>query len=173
MPSTVLGAISPRQAACSFCSAPLIPKRYFATIEPGRGRRYPAPVVPLLFLLFLAVPFVELFLILQVGRAIGALNTIALLVLVSIVGAWLVKREGLSVLRRAQQRVHRGAVPGRELVDGALILFAGALLLTPGFLTDMVGVLFLLPPVRAALRSAVTRWLRRRAELRTFGIGRF
>ncbi len=115
----------------------------------------------LLFLLFLVVPFVELFVILQVGRAIGALNTIGLLVLVSVVGAWLVKREGLSVLARAQERVRAGAVPGREMVDGVMILFAGALLLTPGFLTDVAGVLLLLPPVRAALRATATRQLRR------------
>jgi len=119
-------------------------------------------VIGLLFLAFLVLPFVELFVILQVGHAIGALNTIALLVLVSAIGAWLVKREGLAVLRRAQDRVQSGAVPGKELVDGVLILFAGALLLTPGFLTDVVGVLLLLPPVRAVVRGAATRQLRRR-----------
>lgn len=116
-------------------------------------------------LLFLVVPFLELFVLLQVGEAIGVLDTIALLVLVSLVGAWLVKREGLGVLRRAQQRAAAGAVPGRELVDGVLILFAGALLLTPGFVTDVVGILLLLPPVRAALRGATVKWLRRRATV--------
>jgi UPF0716 protein FxsA len=126
------------------------------------------PVVGILFLLFLALPFLELFVILQVGRSIGALNTVAVLILVSLVGAWLVKREGLGVLRRAQQRVADGAVPGRELVDGVLILFAGALLLTPGFLTDIVGVLLLLPPVRAALRTSAVRVLGRRGGLRVY-----
>jgi UPF0716 protein FxsA len=116
-------------------------------------------------LLFLVVPFVELFVLLQVGQAIGVLDTIALLVLVSLVGAWLVKREGLGVLRRAQQRAAAGAVPGRELVDGVLILFAGALLLTPGFVTDVVGILLLLPPVRAVLRGSTVKWLRRRATV--------
>ncbi len=125
----------------------------------------------MLVALFLVVPFVELFVIIQVGRAVGVVDTIAILVLVSVVGAWLVKREGLSVLRRAQERVDRGAVPGRELVDGVLILFAGALLLTPGFVTDLVAILLLVPPVRAALRSGVVRQLRRRAELRHFGGG--
>jgi UPF0716 protein FxsA len=115
--------------------------------------------------LFLVVPFVELFVLLQVGQAVGVLDTVALLVVVSIVGAWLVKREGLGVLRRAQERVAAGAVPGRELVDGVLILFAGALLITPGFVTDVVGILLLLPPVRAALRGATLRWLRRRASV--------
>lgn len=129
-------------------------------------------MAPVLFALFLVVPFVELFVILQVGQAIGALNTVAALVLVSVVGAWLVKREGLGVVRRVQERVARGAVPGRELVDGALILFAGALLLTPGFVTDLVAILLLVPPVRAALRTSATRYLRRRADIRTFGPGR-
>jgi UPF0716 protein FxsA len=129
-------------------------------------------MAPVLFLLFLAVPFVELYVILQVGQAIGALNTIGMLVVVSAVGAWLVKREGLGVVRRVQERVDRGAVPGRELVDGVLILFAGALLLTPGFVTDLVAILLLFPPVRAAVRVSATRYLRRRADIRIFGPGR-
>lgn len=116
-----------------------------------------------LLLLFLAVPFVELYVIIQVGHAIGALNTIALLVLVSAAGAWLVKREGTGVLRRAQAKVNAGAVPGKELVDGVLILLAGALLLTPGFLSDVVGILLLLPPVRAAMRASTIRAMRRRS----------
>ena len=126
----------------------------------------------MLFALFLVVPFVELLVILRVGGAIGALNTVALLVMVSIVGAWLVKREGISVVRRAQDRAAQGAVPGREVVDGVLILFAGALLLTPGFVTDVVAVLLLLPPVRAVVRTSALRQLRRRADYRTFGPGR-
>lgn len=128
-------------------------------------------MVPVLFALFLVVPFVELYVILQVGRTIGVLDTVALLVLVSVIGAWLVKREGISVVRRVQERVAAGSVPGREMVDGALILFAGALLLTPGFLTDVVAVLLLFPPVRSTLRAAAIRRLRRRAEFRTFGPG--
>ncbi|HEX9969497.1 MAG TPA: FxsA family protein [Acidimicrobiales bacterium] len=116
-----------------------------------------------LALLFLVVPFAELYVLLQVGQWIGVGETIALLVVVSVVGAWLVKREGLGVLRRAQARLQEGTMPGRELVDGVLILFAGALLLTPGFLTDVVGVLLLLPPVRAMLRSSTVKWLRLRA----------
>jgi UPF0716 protein FxsA len=119
-------------------------------------------VLGVLLLLFLVVPFVELYVIIQVGRAIGALNTIGLLVLVSVVGAWLVKREGLGVLRRAQARIEAGVMPGTELVDGVLILFAGALLLTPGFVTDCLAVLLLVPPVRAAIRTTAFRQLRRR-----------
>jgi UPF0716 protein FxsA len=118
-------------------------------------------LVVLVFLVVL-VPIAELAVIIQVGHAIGALNTILLMIAVGVAGAWLVKREGLGVWRRAQRQVDLGSVPGRELVDGALILFAGALLLTPGFLSDGVGVLLLLPPVRAGVRALVIRRMRRR-----------
>lgn len=119
-----------------------------------------------LALLFLVVPFVELFLLIQVGQAVGAIPTIGALIVVSIVGAWLVKREGLAVLRKAQHQVRTGRVPGRELVDGVLILFGGALLLTPGFLTDLLGLALLIPPIRALLRTVATTRLARRAALR-------
>jgi UPF0716 protein FxsA len=127
-------------------------------------------VLGILALLFLVVPFLELFVIIQVGRSIGPLNTIGLLVLVSVVGAWLVKREGLGVLRRAQRQMERGRVPGNELVDGVLILFAGALLLTPGFLSDCVGILLLFPPVRFALRGFARRRLAHRVQI--YGVER-
>ena len=123
-------------------------------------------MLAVLVLLFLAVPFVELFVIIQVGQAIGAGWTVGILVLVSVVGAWLVKREGLGVLGRARARMRAGEVPGSELTDGVFILFAGALLLTPGFLTDVVGILLLLPPVRTGLRRAATRAYRRRRGTR-------
>lgn len=118
-----------------------------------------------LALLFLVVPFLELFVLLRVGDAIGALPTIAILIAVSVIGAWLVKREGVGVLRRAQEQVRTGNVPATELVDGVLILFAGALLLTPGFLTDVIGVLLLLPPVRVALRASARRQLGKRVRV--------
>ena len=111
-------------------------------------------VVALLALLFIVLPIIELAVIIQVGQAIGVFNTIAALLVVSIVGAWLVKREGMSVWRRFQQQVQMGVVPGREIGDGVLIMLAGALLISPGFVTDIVGLLLLLPPVRAAVRSA-------------------
>ena len=116
----------------------------------------------LLALLFLVVPFVELLVIIQVGQAVGAGWTVGVLILISIVGAWMVKREGVGVLRRARARMRAGEVPGTELTDGVFILFAGALLLTPGFLTDVFGILLLVPPVRAGMRRAATRTYRRR-----------
>jgi len=111
-------------------------------------------VVALLALFFIVLPIIELAVIIQVGQAIGVFNTIAALLVVSIVGAWLVKREGMSVWRRFHQQVQMGVVPTREIGDGVLIMLAGALLISPGFVTDIVGILLLLPPVRAAVRSA-------------------
>ena len=123
--------------------------------------------MPLLALLviFIAVPLAELYVILQVGQAIGVLDTIGLLILISIVGAWLAKREGLGVLRRMQAAVNAGRVPGTELVDGFLILLAAALMLSPGFLTDAVAILLLLPPVRAVVRQGLRRRFARRIEI--------
>ena len=116
----------------------------------------------LLVVLFLAVPFAELYVLIQVGQAIGVLDTLALLLLVSIVGAWLAKREGLGVLRRMQAALNAGRVPGTELIDGFLVLLAAALMLTPGFLTDVAAILLLLPPVRAAVRQVLRRRFVRR-----------
>ena len=119
--------------------------------------------VGILVLLFLVVPFVELYVLLQVGGAIGIANTIVVLIAVSAIGAWLVKREGLSTWRRAQRAIDEGRVPGAELVDGVLILFAGALLLTPGFVTDILAIVLLVPPVRLAVRRTAVLWMGRRA----------
>jgi len=122
-------------------------------------------MVGVLVVLFLLVPLAELFVIIQVGQAFGALNTIALLIIISAVGAWLVKREGMSVWRRFQRQVESGAVPGLEIADGVMILFAGALLMSPGFLTDLLGIALLLPPVRAMLRTALMTRAARRAGI--------
>lgn len=111
----------------------------------------------LLVVLFLVVPIAELAVIVQVSDGIGLGNTLGLLILVSVVGAWLVKREGLGAWRRVQQQVNAGRVPATEMVDGVMILLGGALLLTPGFLTDAVGLALLLPPVRAVIRRVLRR----------------
>jgi UPF0716 protein FxsA len=108
---------------------------------------------PLLFIALLAIPLAELYVIVQVSVEIGILNTIALLILVSVLGAWLLKREGLATWRRLNEQLQTGKIPTKEVTDGAMIMFGGALLLTPGFLTDIVGLLFLLPPTRAALKG--------------------
>ena len=128
----------------------------------ARGSLGFRPVLALLALLFLVVPFLLLLVFIKVGQAVGAGWTVGVLVLISVVGAWMVKREGVGVLRRARARIRAGEVPGNELTDGVFILFAGALLLTPGFLTDLLGILLLIPPVRAGIRRTATRSYRRR-----------
>ena len=129
----------------------------------GPGAALPwASMAAVWALLFLVVPLVELYLIIQVGDAIGALNTIAVLILMGVVGGWLMKREGVGVLRRVRAQLQRGQVPAREVVDGFLILFGGALMLTPGFLTDLLGLSLLVPPLRSVVRTALARRLQHR-----------
>lgn len=118
-----------------------------------------------LALLFLVVPLLELFVIIQVGQAIGALNTLGILLLDSIVGGWLMKREGMAALRRFQAKVSNGQLPENELIDGFCILFGGALMLTPGFLSDLFGIALLLAPVRAVIRPIVKRQAGKRIVL--------
>lgn len=123
----------------------------------------------MLVLVFLVVPLVELYVLIQVGSAIGALNTIALLILMGVAGGWLMKREGLGVVRRVQSQLREGRVPAAEVVDGFLILFGGALMLTPGFLSDIFGLSLLIPPVRALVRASLGRRLRVRVTGRPDG----
>ena len=108
-------------------------------------------------LVLLGIPVAEIFFIIRVARDLGIPETIGLLVAVSVVGAWLVRRSGLGVLRQIRERLFRGEIPGKELVDGLLILLGGLLMLTPGFLTDAVGLLLLMPPTRLALRALLIR----------------
>jgi UPF0716 protein FxsA len=114
----------------------------------------------------LALPFVELYLAVQIAHVIGVLDTLGLLVLVPVVGAYLVRRQGLATWRRIREQVAYGEVPGTAVIDAFLILLGGVLLLVPGFLTDAIGLLLLVPPVRAGVR-AFARWLlARRIESR-------
>ncbi|MDQ2649999.1 MAG: FxsA family protein [Actinomycetota bacterium] len=109
----------------------------------------------LLVLLFLVAPLAELYVIVQVAGGIGVAETILLLVVVSMVGASLAKSQGIAVLARVQRTVAAGKVPSAELVDGALIIFAGALMIAPGFISDCVALLLLLPPTRFPVRSFI------------------
>jgi len=107
----------------------------------------------------LVVMLIELYVLVQVASAIGVLNAIGLLLLISIVGAWIVKRQGMAMWRRAQLQITAGHTPTKEMADGVLLLLAGLLLLVPGFVTSAVGVLLLLPPVRVPVRGVlVRRW---------------
>lgn len=108
--------------------------------------------MPLLVLLFVVVPIVELYVIIQVGGAIGVLPTIGLLVAGSILGSVLMRSQGRAAWRNFQAAATSGKVPAREVLDGALVIFGGALLLTPGFVSDALGVALLLPPTRAVVR---------------------
>ena len=121
-----------------------------------------------LALLILIVPVVELIVIVEVATRIGFLETIAVLILISVAGAWLVRREGAAAWRRLQAAIARGEVPTNEAIDGVLVVIGGALLLTPGFVTDAVGLLFLFP----ASRTLARRWGRKIASvlaMRRFG----
>jgi UPF0716 protein FxsA len=113
-----------------------------------------------LALLFTALPLVELYLLIQIGKVIGALPTIALVLFTGVLGAYLARMEGLRTLLRAQENLRSGVVPAEELVDALLIFVAGAMLITPGVLTDVTGFLILFPPTRRYFKI----WLRRRFD---------
>lgn len=123
-----------------------------------------------LILLFLLTPAVELALLIQVDRLIGFWPTIGLIVVTGIVGSHLARREGLSTWRRLNDRLRAGDLPGAELADGVIILVSGALLITPGILTDVIGFLGLIPVTRARLRRLVMRWFQRKMEQGTMQV---
>jgi UPF0716 protein FxsA len=128
--------------------------------------------VPLIALiaLFIAVPLAELYVIIQVvGPAIGAVPTILLLAADSVLGSLLLKSQGRAVWRRFNETMQAGRVPHREVIDGVLVIFGGAFLITPGFLTDILGVLLLLPPTRALFRRFVQARLANRAVVAVSG----
>jgi UPF0716 protein FxsA len=114
-------------------------------------------MLPLLILLLIVVPLAELYVIVQVGQAIGVLWTVGLLLLSSLVGAALLRSQGRSVWRRFRVALASGRPPARETVDGALVIVGGALMLVPGFVTDAIGALLLLPPSRTTVRRGIMR----------------
>lgn len=119
--------------------------------------------MPFLLIALLVVPIVEIYILVQVGQEIGALNTVGLLILDSVLGAWLVKREGRRAWAALQQSLNAGRMPTKELVDGALVLIGGTLLLTPGFATDLVGFFFVLPFTRPLARRFIVGFATKRA----------
>jgi UPF0716 protein FxsA len=112
-------------------------------------------IIQILFLVVLIVPFVEIYLLLQVGGIIGALPTILLVVVTAMLGAGLLKQQGLATLQRFQAGLAQGEVPAYEMIEGPLILLGGALLLTPGFLTDVLGLVCLIPASRRRIAQYV------------------
>jgi UPF0716 protein FxsA len=115
-----------------------------------------------LALLFVVVPVLEIYVLIQVGQAIGAWWTVLLLVAAGFAGSWLVKREGSRAWRALQEALAAQRMPAKELADGALILIGGTLLLTPGFLSDLVGAFVILPFTRPIARAALTRVITRK-----------
>lgn len=122
----------------------------------------------LLLLVFLAIPLLEVMLLIRVGGVIGALPTVALVVLTAVIGVALLRRQGLATLQRVQQSVDAGRLPAVEMVEGVGLLLAGAFLLTPGFFTDALGFILLVP----ALRRLLAAWVLRRGILLQAGYGR-
>lgn len=121
----------------------------------------------LLVVLFLVVPVVEIYVIVQVGQVIGAVPTVLLLLFESLLGAWIVKREGRRAWLALRTAVTTGRLPSRQLADAGLVLVGGTLLLTPGFVTDVVGFFFVLPVTRPLARRALAWYVRRRATVLT------
>ena len=120
----------------------------------------------LLIVLFIIVPIAELALLIQVGSWIGFWPTLALLVLDAVLGSMLMRSQGRAAWRRFNVAIEEGRAPAREALDGVLVIFGGALLLTPGFITDIFGLLFLIPPTRVLVRRLIVR----RATLRVLRV---
>ncbi len=108
-----------------------------------------------LFLLFIIIPIIEITVLIQVGQAIGAWYTVGLVLLSAFIGVNMLRHQGLSTLARAQQRMNQGEVPGQEMVEGIVLAVGGALLVTPGFVTDVIGFSCLIPGIRKGLVKAL------------------
>ena len=115
-----------------------------------------------LFLAFTIIPIIEIYLLIEIGSIFGALTAVILVILTGFLGAFLARMQGLQTLYRIQESLRDGRMPSGELLDALLIVIAGLVLLTPGFLTDSVGFLLLIP----ATRNSIKYWLRRQIELR-------
>ena len=113
-----------------------------------------------LLILFVLVPVTELYILIEVGKKIGSLTTIGVIILTGIIGTYLVKSQGFMILRKIQSDLNEGIMPGDSLIQGAIILAGGILLLTPGFVTDILGFIFLIPASRNILKRYLLKWLK-------------
>jgi len=120
---------------------------------------------PRLLLLFIVVPFVELVLLLSIGARIGLWPTLGIIVITAIIGASLTKAQGAAVMIKAQTAMREGRMPHAEVLDGLMIIIAGAVLLTPGFLTDAFGFSLLFPPFRSVVRKRLSKALKDRVQI--------
>ena len=125
------------------------------------------PIALLVLIAFICVPLLEIAIFIQVGGVIGLGWTLGLIVLTALIGTWMLRQQGFQVLRRAQRQLDEGVAPVAEVFEGLCLLIAGLLLLTPGFFTDALGALLLLPPVRAVLY----RQVRKRVEMQVIRRG--
>ena len=117
-----------------------------------------------LILIFIIVPIMEILLLIEIGSRIGTLNTIFIIVLTGILGASMMRHQGFTIIRNIQEDLSQGRMPTGELINGALVLVGGILLLTPGFFTDAVGFVFLIPATRAFIRKKIQLLIRRKIE---------
>jgi UPF0716 protein FxsA len=111
-------------------------------------------------MLFIIVPVTELYLLIEVGKKIGTLTTISIIIFTGILGAYLVKHQGFMILRKIQNDLNEGTIPEDSLIQGVIILAGGILLLTPGFVTDIVGFIFLIPASRNVVKKYLLKWLK-------------
>lgn len=123
-------------------------------------------MVPVLVLFFIALPIVEIVVLIKIGAAIGALNTIGLMILSAIVGTALVRAQGLTTLMQARDSLARDIFPAKAMFDGLCLLIAGVLFIIPGFVSDAIGLALVLPPVRTLLRALIWRHLAKHGETR-------
>jgi UPF0716 protein FxsA len=112
-----------------------------------------------LVVLFIVVPAIELWGLISIGKIIGGWNTVALVILTGFIGAWLAKHQGMQVLRLLQVQLSQGQMPTDALIDGAMVLTGGVLLLTPGFFSDLAGFILLIPYTRMIIRHFIKKWL--------------
>ncbi len=124
-----------------------------------------------LFLFFIVVPIVEMYLLFQVSDMIGALPTIAIVLSTALMGSWLIRKEGLSTLLRAQDKMQSGQIPMKEMAEGITIAVGGALLVTPGFVTDFFGFCCLIPGLRNPIMAFLTKRLLESGNVHISGMG--
>ncbi|MBJ6800425.1 FxsA family protein [Geomonas propionica] len=125
-----------------------------------------------LFLILLIVPAIEIYLIIQVGQVIGGAATVAILLLMSLLGAWLIRHQGGRVLTQIRDELAQGRLPAAQLLDGALIFIGGVLLTTPGFFTDFLGIFFLIPFTRRFIKLWLGLWLQNKISRGGFVVRR-
>jgi UPF0716 protein FxsA len=123
-------------------------------------------------IIFTSVPFIELYILIEAGRIIGIGPTLILILLTGVAGAWLARSQGIEILRRIQEETGRGQMPAITLIDGALVLVGGLLLLTPGFFTDLLGFSFLVPLTRSSWRQIFSAWLQKQVQKGTVSVQR-